>query len=106
MTTLGDALVSVAGRGAIEPTRPEESIVVAIIRLAENGRAWFITSVSPTSEGMRVDGYEPGCEYSDERWFQVSSDFFEIAARANQDRLIVQVLDEPIPLAALEDSAF
>lgn len=106
MTTLGDALVTVAGRAPLQASRPAESVVIAIVRLAENGRAWFITSVHRTAEGMQVDGYEPGCEYSDERWFQVSSDFFEMAARANEDTLVVQVLEEPVPLAVLEDSAF
>jgi hypothetical protein len=106
MTKVGDALFAVAHWDEVPAAEPrEDSTVVAIVRLAESGRSWFITAVYRTAEGMEVDGYEPGCQYSGRRGFHVPVAFFETAARANAESLLIQRLRTPTPLAELEDVA-
>lgn len=103
MTTVSDALFAVGNRYPTTCSQPNESNVVAILRLATSGRAWFVTGVCNTAKGVQVQGYEPGCQYSDERWFDVAVEFFESAARANEDNLMIEVLTEPVRLEMLED---
>lgn len=106
MTKVGDQLFAVAHWDEL-PTheRQDDSTVVAVVRLAQGGRAWFITAVHRSPEGVQLEGYEPGCQYSDERSFNVPVAFFEIAARANADTLLIQVLRTPLPLSEMEDVA-
>jgi hypothetical protein len=100
--TISDELLFVAHRERPRTT-DDGDIVIAVVRLARSGRTWFITAVDETVNGVQVVGFESGCIHSPERWFRVSVDFFEIAARANADEVLVRALPEPIPLALMED---
>ncbi len=102
MLTLNDALSYVA-REQRSATGEGDEFVVAIVRLAQSGRAWFIIAVHETPEGVQVLGYESGCPYSSDRLFRVRADFFDVAARANSDELSIEVLPRPVPLEMIED---
>lgn len=102
--TLVDALSAITLPPATQDDEHDRFVRV-VVRLARSRRTWFITRAELTPGGMRAHGFESGCTHSSARWFTVPSDFFEVAARANAEDLVVDVLGEPTPLAALEDSS-
>jgi hypothetical protein len=62
--------------------------------------------VQSTREGVHVVGYEPGCPHSaGSRWFRVASDFFEMAAQASEERVLVEILRDPVRLDMIEDES-
>lgn len=106
MLNLNDALRRIAQSELPDGPRSSASRVVAIVRLSETGRAWFVTGVQHASERLYVAGYDPGCLHSfGERWFLVAAEFFEMAARATEEQVTVEVLPSPVPLGLIEDPA-
>ena len=102
---LSDALLSIAPTSSTHPATGVEQMVHVIVRLAESKRAWFITAAQRTATGLLAVGFESGCIRSPGRWFKVTADFFEVAARANAEALLIEVLDPPTPLAMVEDTS-
>src|SRR5688572_21770179 len=79
MTSTAEALRSIA-----RPTPPAEpspaAPIIAIVRLRESRRSWFITAVCERQFALEITGYAPGCMHSPGRWFSLQPDFFEVAA--------------------------
>lgn len=99
-----EAFLSIAQTGA-HPQQTPACPVVAIVRLSESRRSWFITGVRRQDLEIQVLGFSPGCLHSAGNWFSLEPDFFELAAEASGDELEIRLLDEPIPLEQLEDES-
>lgn len=99
-----EALLSLARPVPLD-TRGTTASVVAIIRLSESRRSWFVTAVQRRGYAIEIVGYAPGCEHTAGRWFSLQPDFFEVAAAASGDKLQVELLKTPVPLEMLEDEA-
>jgi len=97
------AVTPVASAIGIGPASDRE--VIAIIRLSNSRRSWFVTGVQRVEHELTVVGYTPGCPYSAGRWFSLRPDFFAVAAESVGDELEIKLLDTPTPLALLEDEA-
>jgi hypothetical protein len=104
MTNTTEVLLSIARPGPLE-TPGWSASVVAIIRLCESRRSWFVTAVERRDQTIEVVGYAPGCMHSAGRWFSLQADFFEVAAAASGDRLEVELLKTPVTLDMLEDES-
>jgi hypothetical protein len=104
MTNAIETLMSIARPTRLE-TRGTTGSVVAIIRLCESRRSWFVTAVQREERTIEVVGYAPGCAHSSGIWFSLGLDFFEVAAAASGDRLEVELLKTPIALELLEDES-
>jgi hypothetical protein len=104
MMNATEALLSIARPVPPETPGPSAS-VVAIIRLCESRRSWFVTAVQRRGYAIEVVGYAPGCMHSAGSWFSLGPDFFEVAAEASGDRLEVELLKNPVPLNMLEDES-
>jgi hypothetical protein len=102
---LSDALQAIPSTSSTPPGIGVGELVHVIVRLAESKRAWFITAAQPTATGLQAVGFESGCIRSPGRWFKVTADFFDVVARANAEALVIEVLDPPAPLAAMEDTS-
>jgi hypothetical protein len=102
---LREALRLIARTGSTHEAAGVDHLVHVVVRLAESKRAWFITAAQQTAMGLLAVGFESGCIHSPARWFKLTPDFFDLAARANADQLQIDVLDPPTPLATIEDSS-
>jgi hypothetical protein len=103
--TLDDALRSIVPTSATHGAAGDEDTVRVVLRLARSRRTWFITGVERTATGLLAIGFESGCIHSPSRRFRVTSDFFEVAARASAEDLLIELLQRPIPLATIEDAS-
>jgi hypothetical protein len=104
MTDALETLLSLALPRRLE-THGWPGSVVAIIRLRESRRSWFVTAVQQEEHTIEVVGYAPGCMHSAGSWFSLKPDFFEVAAAASGDRLEVELLKTPVALEVLEDES-
>lgn len=104
MTNAMEVLLSIARPELLE-TPESAASVVAIIRLCESRRSWFVTAVQRREHTIEVHGYAPGCMHSAGRWFSLQPDFFEVAAAASGDQLEVNLLKTPVALEMLEDES-
>jgi len=103
MTNDMEALLTLARTASPEPA--DASPVVAIIRLADSRRSWFVTAVRQRNQGLEVVGYAPGCQHRSGGWFCLDPRFFEVAAAATGDRVLVEFLKTPVALDTLEDES-
>lgn len=104
MMNATEALLSIT-RPVPHETRGRTAHVVAIIRLCESRRSWFVTAVQRRGYAIEVVGYAPGCMHAAGSWFSLEPDFFEVAAAASGDRVEVELLKTPVPLEMLEDES-
>jgi hypothetical protein len=104
MMNATEALLSLA-RPIPRETRGPTASVVAVVRLSESRRSWFVTGVQRRGSAIEIAGYAPGCMHSAGSWFSLTPDFFEVAAAASGDRVEVELLKTPVPLEMLEDES-
>jgi len=104
MTNATEALSSIALQ--VPPEEPASAaVVIAIVRLRDSRRSWFVTAVHQREYALEIVGYAPGCMHSAGCWFSLQPDFFEIAATASGDQVDVEILTTPVPLGMLEDES-
>jgi hypothetical protein len=99
-----DALRALARPVPMEQHVPAAA-VVAIVRLRESRRSWFVTAVHQQQHAIEIVGYTPGCMHASGRSFSLRPDFFERAATASGDQLDIEFLKTPVPLEMLEDDS-